>query len=231
MYVCVCMYVCMYDVCICMCVYVCVCVCVCIVCVCVGVCMYVCVYVYRQARSQPSRWGWGVWTWMGGTLYRRGYRISWRRGGGEDIPKHHHPPWTLSAWRHPPSEKLKNTPHSWTFKSTPTPLDIVRVTSSALRKIEKHPHSWAFTSTPPWTVPVWHHPHSRGGGGGDRSRSRTLCIGFQYRDKFKGGGVIIPVTPPRIRHCYIQGVWLGCLYHGRNKESSSKRRNGWGNKS
>ena len=25
------------------------------------------------------------------------------------------------------------------------PLDIVRVTSSALRKIEKHPHSWTFT--------------------------------------------------------------------------------------
>ena len=36
----------------------------------------------------------------------------------------------------------------------------------------------------------------RGGGGVcDRSRSRTLCIGFQYRDKFKGG-VITPVTPP-----------------------------------
>ena len=51
-------------------------------------------------------------------------------GGGEDIHKHH-----------------------------PPPLDIVRVTSSALRKIEKHPHSWTFTSTPPphhtpWTVPV-----------------------------------------------------------------------------
>ena len=41
------------------------------------------------------------------------------KGGGEDIHKH------------------------------PPPLDIVRVTSSALRKIEKHPHSWTFTSTPP----------------------------------------------------------------------------------
>ena len=30
-------------------------------------------------------------------------------GGGEDIPQAP-PPWTLSAWRHPPSEKLKNTP-------------------------------------------------------------------------------------------------------------------------
>ena len=36
------------------------------------------------------------------------------------------------------------TPHSWTFTSTP-PLDIVRATSSALRKFEKHPHSWTFT--------------------------------------------------------------------------------------
>ena len=30
------------------------------------------------------------------------------------------------------------------FTSTP-PLDIVRVTSSDLRKFEKHPHSWTFT--------------------------------------------------------------------------------------
>ena len=74
-------------------------------------------------------------------------------GGGEDIHKH------------------------------PPPLDIVRVTSSALRKIEKHPHSWTFT-----LPKLEKHPHSwtftsQGGGGGDRSR-------------FKGGGVITPVTPP-----------------------------------
>ena len=54
-------------------------------------------------------------------------------GGGEDIPQ------------------------------APPPLDIVCVTSSALRKIEKHPHSWTFASTPPWTLPVWRHPHSKGG--------------------------------------------------------------------
>ena len=69
-----------------------------------------------------------------------------------------------------------------TFTSTHThPLNIVRVTSSALQKIEKHPHSWTFTSTPrpppPWTLPVWRHPHSGGGGGGgDRSRSRTHTL-------------------------------------------------------
>ena len=50
-----------------------------------------------------------------------------------------------------------------TFTSTPPPLDIVRVTSPALRKIEKRPHSWTFTSTPPpWTLPVWRHPYSSG---------------------------------------------------------------------
>ena len=31
------------------------------------------------------------------------------------------------------------------FHKHPPPLDIVRVMSSALRKIEKHPHSWTFT--------------------------------------------------------------------------------------
>ena len=46
-------------------------------------------------------------------------------------------------------QTIEKHPHSWTFTSTHTPLDIVRVTSSALRKIEKHPHSWTFTSTPP----------------------------------------------------------------------------------
>ena len=161
-------------------------------------------------------------------------------GGGEDIHKH------------------------------PPPLDIVRVTSSALRKIEKHPHSWTFTSTPPPLDSARVTSSTfQGGGGGDRSRSRTLCIGFQYRDKFKGGdhpchppppldppllytaplffclsvyenshgpGPYTPLeefwprTPPPPFKEFLDPplyrVWLGCLYHGRNKESSSNRR-GW----
>ena len=64
----------------------------------------------------------------------------------------------------------------WTWMGgtpgAPPPLDIVRVTSSALRKIDPpplldiHKHH-----PPPWTLPVWRHPHSKskGGGGGDRS--------------------------------------------------------------
>ena len=67
------------------------------------------------------------------------------------------------------------------FTSTPThPLNIVRVTSSALQKIEKHPHSWTFTSThthTPWTLPYMYDVvHIPRGGGGDRSRSRTHTL-------------------------------------------------------
>ena len=113
-------------------------------------------------------------------------------GGGETFTSTP-PPWTLSAWRHPPSEKLK-TPPLLDIHKHPS-LDIVRVTSSTLRKIKKHPHSWTFTSTPPPPLDIARVTSSTFQGG-DRSRSRTLCIGFQYRDKFKGGGVITPVTHP-----------------------------------
>ena len=54
-------------------------------------------------------------------------------GGGEDIPQAH------------------------------TPLDIVCVTSSALRKIEKHPPLGHSQAPLPWTLPVVRHPHSKGG--------------------------------------------------------------------
>ena len=66
------------------------------------------------------------------------------RGGGQDIHKHPPPP-------------LGHCPRDVIRTSTP-PLDIVRVTSSALKTI-KYTHSCTFTSTPPWTLPVWRHPH------------------------------------------------------------------------
>ena len=53
-------------------------------------------------------------------------------------------------------QKIEKHTHSWTFTSTPPPLDIARVTSSALQKIEKHTHSWTFTSTP---TPTHTHTH------------------------------------------------------------------------
>ena len=63
-------------------------------------------------------------------------------------------------------------------KHTP-PLDIVRVTSSDLRKFEKHPHSWTFT---------------KGGGPTLGPMLKSLHRGP------KGGGPD-PLDPPWIRHC------------------------------
>ena len=80
----------------------------------------------------------------------------------------------------------------------PPPLDIVRVTSSALQKIEKHPHSWTFTSPPPLghcPCDVIHIP--RGGGGPTLGPMlKSLHCGP------KGGGGSGPPgpPPPRIRH-------------------------------
>ena len=108
----------------------------------------------------------------GGALSRRGYRISWRGGGVK------------------------------TFTSTPPPLDIVRVTSSALRKIEKHPHSWTFTSTPLGHCPcdVIHIP--REGGGWSVPVTHTLHRFSVSGQVPGGGGGDHPCHPPRIRHCY-----------------------------
>ena len=105
------------------------------------------------------------------------------KGGGDEAP------WTLSAWRYPLSA-LQN------FVKHPPLLDI-----------HKHP-------PPPWTLSAWRHPpsknlkntptlgHSQAFTRGDRSRSRTLCIGFQYQDKFKGGGGWSPLPPrdPPLHH-------------------------------
>ena len=56
------------------------------------ICLYIYIYIYSpiQARIQDF--------WKGGGSRRR-YRIFHK----------HPPPWTLSMWRHSPSEKLKNT--------------------------------------------------------------------------------------------------------------------------
>ena len=85
-----------------------------------------------------------------------------------------------------------------TFHKHHPPLDIVCVTSSALRKIEKHPRSWTFSSTTtPLDIACVTSSTFQGGGGVIGPGHEHFAIGFQYRDKFKGGGgVIIPVTPP-----------------------------------
>ena len=85
-----------------------------------------------------------VTLWLGGggvdcpTFYtdnRRGYRISWRGGFHK-----HPPPWTLSAWRHPPSVKLKNTPLP--------PLLLPKKRTAAAQKTEL-PKSWGPPLPPP----------------------------------------------------------------------------------
>ena len=82
-----------------------------------------------------------------------------------------------------------------------TPLDIICVTSSALRKIEKHPHSWTFTSTHPLGHCLCDVIHIPRGGGGDRSRSRTLCNRLSVSGQVQGGGGgDHPCHPPWIRH-------------------------------
>ena len=84
------------------------------------------------------------------SYYRRGSRIFERGGVQARIQDFSQAPPPLDIVRVTSSDlrKFEKHPHSWTFTSTP-PLDIVYVTSSAIRKIEKHPYSWTFTSTPP----------------------------------------------------------------------------------
>ena len=118
------------------------------------------IYKYiDQARNQPARCGGGGLNLDGwNTIQARVQDFLKEGGGGEDIHKH-------------------------------PPLDIVRVTSSALRKIEKHPHSWTFTSTtPPLDSARVTSSTFQGGGGVIGPGQAHFAIGFQYRDKFKGGG-------------------------------------------
>ena len=95
------------------------------------------------------------------------------------------------------------------FTSTP-PLDIVRVTSSDLRKFEKHPTLGHSQAPPPWTLSAWRHPtsenlkntplldiHKRGGSNfGPNVKKPTSWP--------KRGGSGPPGPPPWIRHCHAR---------------------------
>ena len=103
---------------------------------------------------------------LGGSLSRR----------SEDIHKHP-PPWTLSAWRHPPSEKLKNTPTlgDWRHLQAHPPSDIALVTSSTFQ----------------------------GGGGVTGPGHALFAYRFSVSGQVQGGGGGHPChTHTRISHCY-----------------------------
>ena len=94
-------------------------------------------------------------------------------------------------------------PQGGDFTSTPPPLDIVCVTSFALRKIEKHPHSWTFTSTPP---PLGHCPRDviRPPGNWKTPPSHHCCCpkkGPPLPKRLscpKAGGAAAPLPPPGV---------------------------------
>ena len=119
-------------------------------------------------------------------------------GGGEAPPLGHCPRDVIR-----PPKNCETPPLLDIHKHHP-PLDIVRVTSSALPKIEKHTHSWTFTSTPPWTL--WRHPHSKGGGGWSVPVTHTLHR-FSVSGQVQGGGGWSPLPPPPwIRHWSMM-IW------------------------
>ena len=134
--------------------------------------------------------------------HRRGSRFFERGGGsrrGYRIFHKHPPPLDIVCVTSSAIRKIENQhPHSWTFTSTRPPLDIVCVTSSAIRKIEKHPHSWTFTK-----------------GGGVQLWGPTLGPNVKKPTSWpkRGGGGPDPLDPPPpwIRHCIIhQGP---CSFH------------------
>ena len=133
---------------------------------CQHVCMYVCMYASTQARIQDFLKGGGVKTFT-----------------STPPPLGHCP---RDVIRPPENDKY---PHSWAFTSTP-PLDIVRVTSSALRKIEKYTHSCTFTSTPRL---VGHCPCDV-----IHIYLKSLLKKKNWWSRAGGGGS----RPPRIRACY-----------------------------
>ena len=127
-------------------------------------------FIREQARSQASRWGGGGLNLDGWNTIQARIQDFLKGGGGEDIHKHtplghclrdvirpsknwktpplldihKHPPSTLSAWRHPPSEKWKNTP---TLRHSPPPWTL---------PVWRHPHSKGGRG---WSVPVTHTLH------------------------------------------------------------------------
>ena len=80
----------------------------------------------------------------------------------------------------------------------PPPLDIVRVTSSALRKIEKHPHSWRHLQAPPPPSDIALVTSStfQGGGGVTGPGHAHFAYRFSVSGQVQGGGSSLSHTHP-----------------------------------
>ena len=118
----------------------------------------------------------------GGVHLRRGYRI-FPEGGWRHSQAPPSAPWTLSVWRHPPSEKLKNTLTLGHSQAPPPPLDIARVTSP-------NPHS-PLSPPPPLDPPLHLRSTSNKRGGSNFGPNVKKPTSWP-----KGGGVRTPWTPP-----------------------------------
>ena len=96
------------------------------------------------------------------------------------------------------------------------PLDIARVTSSALRKIENHPHSWTFTSTPvththPGSATGGHLRYTNKKGGSKRGSNFGPNVKKPTSWPKRGGPDPLDPPPPRIRHCTVDWGWLSSV--------------------
>ena len=103
------------------------------------------IYVISKHRRMGTLWLGGAEGLICPKFYTDN---SFLKGGGVKTFHKHPPPLghCLRDVTRPP-ENWKTPPLLDIHKHPP--LDIVRVTSSALRKIEKHHHSWTFARTPP----------------------------------------------------------------------------------
>ena len=131
-------------------------------------------------------------------VFRGGSRI-FERGGGPGADTGFFtstPPWRLSAWRHPPSENLKNTPTFGHSQAPPPPLghcprDVIHIPRGAGLSPLSHTHPGSATG-----VHLRSTSKKRGGSNfGSNVKKPTSWP--------KGGGGPDPLPPPPwIRHWY-----------------------------
>ena len=137
----------------------------------------------------------------GGSRVQGRIQDFWKGGGVQaqiqDFSQAPPPPWTLSAWRHPPSEKLKTTPTLG--HSQAPPLDIARVTSSTFQGGGRVITPVTHTLDPPLGSIL-----------GLQAKKGGPTLGPMLKSLHRGpkGGGPDPLPPPWIRH------WGLCVWQG-----------------